>query len=89
MIYLMRDFPHAKLYKTGGSEQAKQIESAPVPLPAPPITTNNAASLAAEHDYAMRQAQMKSVKSSIIAGNTGGYKPKPPSGPTSPAGPSL
>jgi len=82
-------FFHQRFLYKGGGGQAQQIESAPVPLPAPPVTTNNAASLAAEHDYAMRQAQMKSVKSSIIAGNTGGYKPKPPSGPTSPAGPSL
>jgi hypothetical protein len=72
------DFPH-KLYFKGGGGQAQQIDSAPVPLPAPPVTQNNQASLQAEHDYAMKQLQQKSVKKTILAGDTGGYKP-----PTSP-----
>lgn len=81
MIFLSRYFSHERRYKGGGS-QAQAIESAPVPLPAPPVTANNQAVMQAEHDYAKQQQGQKSVRKTIIAGDTGGYQPaKPPTGP--------
>ena len=87
MIFLDRTFKHERMFGGGGSPQAQQIDSSPVPLPAPPVTTNNKASLQAEHDYAMRMQQQKTVRKTIITGDTGGYKPAPPAGPTGPTGP--
>ena len=79
MIY--DDFPRTKYFK-GGSSQAQAIEAAPVPLPAPPVTQNNAAVLKAEHDYAQQNLLKKSVKGTMLAGDTGGYSPaKPPGSP--------
>lgn len=78
---IFQDFPHTKYFK-GGSSQAQQIQSAPVPLPAPPVTQNNAAVLQAEHDYAQQNLLKKSIKGTMIAGDTGGYQPaKPPGAP--------
>jgi hypothetical protein len=45
-----------------------------VPLPASPITSANAEVVQAEHDYARAQLAKKSVKSSVYAGETGGYR---------------
>lgn len=86
-------FPIERFHRSGGSSsQAQQIQSAPVPLPAPPVTQNNRAVLQAEHDYAMQQAGNKSVKKTILAGDTGGYVKAPASpgvSPTSNAGPRI
>ncbi len=84
----MIDFPHTHFFKGGGGGQAQQIESAPVPLPAPPVTQNNAASLQAEHDYALQQQGKKSIRRTIVAGDTGGFQ-KPPAGPTGQMGPKI
>lgn len=63
-------------YKGGSSSAAQQIQSAPVPLPAPPVTPNNPASLQAEHDFALAQQAKNSIRKTILAGDTGGYTPK-------------
>ena len=58
----------------GGGNQAQQIESAPVPTPAPPVTANSAEVLQAEQDVAQQNLLKKSVKKTILAGDTGGWK---------------
>ncbi len=73
MIFVEHTFPHAKLFK-GGSSQAQQIQSAPVPLPAPPVTANNQAVLQAEHDFALQNQGKKSIRKTIVAGDTGGFQ---------------
>jgi hypothetical protein len=65
----------------GGPSPAQQIAAAPVPLPAKPVTPANEAVVQAEHDLAAQNMLKKSVKKTIIAGDTGGYKPPTPGGP--------
>jgi hypothetical protein len=71
-------FPrHSRLHK-GGSAPAQQIASAPVPTPAPPVTSTNAEVIQSEHDLATSNLIKKSVKKTILAGDTGGYNPGAP-----------
>ena len=75
---------------SGGSPQAQAIQSAPVPLPAPPVTQNNPAVIQAQHDIAQANLLKKSVKKTIFAGDTGGFGAgqygKQPTGPMAPGG---
>jgi hypothetical protein len=59
----------------GGGQTAQMIASAPVPTPAPPVTSNNASVQQAEQDMAQQNLLQKSVKKTILAGDTGGYLP--------------
>jgi hypothetical protein len=61
----------------GGSMQT-QIAGAPVPTPAPPVTSNNQAVQQAEQSQAQSNLLKKSVKNTILAGDTGGYLPAKP-----------
>jgi hypothetical protein len=54
---------------------ADSINSLPVPLPAKPVTSANPEVIQAENDYARSALMKKSVKKTVIAGDTGGYKP--------------
>lgn len=65
--------------------QPTAVAQAPVPEPTPPATPASPEVVQAGQDF--RQAQMlkKSVKSTIKAGDTGGYNAKP-MGKVSPAG---
>lgn len=74
-----------KFYKGGGSPAAA-IQSAPVPLPAPPVTENNQAVVQAEHDIAQANLLKKTVKKTIFAGDTGGWSPQNPMGNAQPQG---
>jgi hypothetical protein len=51
------------------------IVSAPVPTPAPPVTDTNKAVLQAQQDVAQQNLLQKSVKNTILAGDTGGFVP--------------
>ncbi len=55
------------------SNPAASIQSAPVPLPAPPVGADNQSVVQAEHDLARQALGKKSVKKTIFAGDTGGY----------------
>ena len=57
----------------GGSSGAAATQSAPVPTPAPPVTADNQSVIAAEQDMARQNLIKKSVKNTILAGDTGGY----------------
>lgn len=59
----------------GGGSGASAVESAPVPTPAPPVTATNEEVIQAEQDTAQQNLIKKSVKKTIFAGDTGGYKP--------------
>lgn len=59
----------------GGSPAATEIESAPVPAPAPPVTTSNAEVVAAEQQVASQNLMKKSIKGTILAGDNLGYNP--------------
>ncbi len=67
-----------RCYGGGGSAAAQQIDSAPIPTPAPPVTPNNQSVLMAEHDMAAQNLLKKSVAKTIFAGDTGGYNPAKP-----------
>lgn len=68
--------PHAFRFKGGGgNQQAQQIQSAPVPIAAPPVTRTSADVLRAESEVAKENLLKKSVKKTIYAGDTGGYQP--------------
>ncbi len=55
------------------SQPAQYIESAPVPTPAPPVTSTSKEVVEAEQDYARDNLLKKSIKKTILAGDTGGY----------------
>ena len=60
----------------GGASSASQgIASVPVPTPAPPVTSDNPAVIQAEMDLAQQNLIKKSVKKTILAGDTGNYNP--------------
>lgn len=61
-----------------GDQPQNQIASAPVPTPAPPVTADDPAVLQAEHDFANQQMLKKSVAKTMLAGDTGGFKPGNP-----------
>ena len=63
----------------GGPSPAQQIAQAPTPLPAPPVTSSDPSVIQAEHDLAQQNLLKKSVKKTVLAGDTGGWTPpKPP-----------
>lgn len=70
--------PHAFRYMGGGGGggYAQQVQSAPVPTPAPPVTTSSPEVMAAQQDVLQQQMLKKSIKKTIYAGDTGGYKPQ-------------
>jgi hypothetical protein len=57
------------------STPAQQIASAPVPTPAPPVTAGDASVIQAENDVAQQNLIKKSVKRTMLAGDTGGFQP--------------
>lgn len=57
---------------TNKSAAATPAAAPAVPLPAPPVTQDNAAVLQAEHDVAQRALAQKSIRRTVIAGDTGG-----------------
>lgn len=75
---------HAHLFK-GGSPVVQQIQSAPVPLPAPPVTSTSREVIQAEQDLAQQNLVKKSIKKTILAGDTGGYQPGMAGSPGNPA----
>jgi hypothetical protein len=60
----------------GGGGQAQAVQQAPVPTPAPPVTTSSPEVMAAQQDVLQQQMLKKSIKKTIFAGDTGGYKPQ-------------
>jgi hypothetical protein len=78
--------PHGYRYMGGGGSSAQAIQSAPVPTPAAPATMTDKSVVQAEHDFAQRNMLKKSVKSTILAGDTGGYMPGGKSQPGAQAG---
>ncbi len=76
----MKPLTSTTIFHKGGSggNPAQQIAAAPVPLPAPPVTAVAPAVIQAEHDLAQQNLLKKSVKKTVIAGDTGGYHPPTP-----------
>lgn len=73
----------------GGSSPAAAINAAPVPIPAPPVTATAPEVLQAEHDVAQANLLKKSIKRTIVAGDTGGYSPMGQNPANASGGPSL
>lgn len=69
------------------SNPAAQIAAAPVPTPAPPVTASSAEVIAVEQDTARQMLGKKSVKQTILAGDTGGFMPGGSNAAGSPASP--
>ena len=57
----------------GGGGGAQQIQAAPVPLPAAPVTESDQAVVQAEHDVAKSNLLKKSFNKTRYAGETGGF----------------
>lgn len=71
----IRQFPaHSFAFRSGGGGTSS-IAAAPVPTPAPPVTATDETVVQAEHDLAQQNLIKKSVKKTIIAGDTGGWNP--------------
>ncbi len=62
----------------GGGGASSAVAAAPVPTPAPPVTQTNSAVVQAEQDALRENLIKKSVKNTMLAGDTGGYKPGGP-----------
>ena len=58
----------------GGGGGAQQVAAAPTPTPAPPVTSSQAEVIQAEHDVAQQNLMKKSIKNTVYAGDTGGFK---------------
>ena len=72
----MKPFAHTIYYfGGGGGSSGSAIASAPVPTPAPPVTSDNPAVIAAEQDLIRQNLIKKSVKHTMLAGDTGGFHP--------------
>ena len=63
---------HTFRFHSGGSA-IQQVQAAPVPTPAPPVTTTNAQVVQAQHDLAQQELLKKNIKKTVYAGDTGGY----------------
>ena len=70
---LTNNFPLAAFRYLGGGSGASAVQSAPVPLPAPPVTSTNQAVVQAEQDMARSNLMKKTVQKTMLAGDTGGY----------------
>lgn len=77
-------FTHWRLFLGWGfpSSPSAQIAAAPVPTPAPPVTSSNAEVISVEQDTARQNLAKKSVAQTVWAGDTAGYRP----GGSNPAG---
>ena len=58
------------LFGGGNNSAAQAVAAAPVPTPAPPVTADNPSVIAAEADQAQANLIKKSVKHTILAGDT-------------------
>ena len=66
---------------TGAATKQKATDtSATAPAVAPPITAANAEVMQAQQDLIQREMLKKSIKKTVLAGDTGGYKPQQPAG---------
>lgn len=70
-----------ELVSGGGISAASGIASAPVPVPAPPISAAAAEVINAQQDVAKQNLIKKSVKKTVFAGDTGAYAHGAMSGP--------
>lgn len=68
------------VFGKASTAQADAISSAPVPTPSNPVSAANAGVVQAEHDFNQRNMLKKSMRKTIIAGDTGGYSPSSPLG---------
>jgi len=66
----------------GGGSPAQAIQAAPTPVVAPPVTASSAEVIQAQQDLAQQNLMKKSIKKTVMAGDTGGYKGMAQSGPT-------
>ena len=62
----------------GGGNQAQAIQNAPAPAASPPVTLGNSEVIQAEQDTARQALMKKGTKSTVHAGNTGGWFPGGP-----------
>lgn len=81
---MTNSWPIKQQHQQGGGSPAAQIQSAPVPTPAPPVTATNAEVVQAEQDVAQQNLLKKSVKKTIYAGDTGAFKVGQPGYPGQP-----
>jgi hypothetical protein len=69
-------WPHTvSCFGGGGGGAAQAVQSAPVPTPAPAVTSDNPAVIQAEQDLIRQNLVKKSVKHTMLAGDTGGFQP--------------
>jgi len=64
----------------GGGSPAAAVQAAPTPVTAPPVTTSSAEVIQAQQDVAQQNLMKKSIKKTVFAGDTGGYKGMPGAG---------
>lgn len=73
----------------GGGGSVQQIQSLPVPTPAPPVTASAAEVVQAEQDTAQQNLMKKSIKKTIFAGDSGGFQHGQGGAPGAPISPST
>lgn len=62
------------LFGGGNNQAAAAVAAAPVPTPAPPVTADDPSVIQAENEQAQANLIKKSVKHTILAGDTGGFQ---------------
>lgn len=67
-------FPKHTFLFMGGGGGVTQVQQAPVPTPAPPVTTTTPEVIQAQQDVLQQEMLKKSIKKTIYAGDTGGFK---------------
>lgn len=70
-------------------EPSSTPDTPTVPVASPPVSSSDAAVIAAEQDMARQALMRKSVRHTILAGDTGGYHPgaaNPANQPAAPTG---
>ncbi len=63
--------------KGGGGSSPTLVQQAPIPAPAPPVTSTATDVLAAGQDLKRQELLKKSIKKTVFAGDTGGWSPFP------------
>jgi len=70
--------PHAFRFMGGGGGSpapVQQIAQAPTATPTPPVTATSQEVIQAQQDVLQQEMLKKSIKKTIYAGDTGGFKP--------------
>lgn len=62
-------------FEKGGGGSPAMLAQSPVPTPAPPVAPTNPEIVQAAEDIKQQELLRKSIKKTVFAGDTGGFRP--------------